>query len=60
MRFGTTPGDIYLQALASPEIRYATLLSLLTCSAAAILSLWVAVPLGYLMARHSFPRQGTD
>ena len=40
-----------LQALESPEIRYAIWLSLLSCCITTILSLWVAVPLGYLMSR---------
>ena len=42
-------------ALAKPEIRYAILLSLISCSLTAILSLWVAVPVGYLLARYRFP-----
>jgi molybdate transport system permease protein len=46
----TTPGHL-LQALNSREIRYAVYLSLISCSITAILSLWVAVPLGYLMSR---------
>ena len=40
--------------LASPEIRYAVGLSLFASSASAALSLIVAVPLGYLLSRHSF------
>jgi molybdate transport system permease protein len=43
-----------LAALASPEIRYAIKLSLISCSITAILSVWVAVPLGYLLARYRF------
>ena len=36
-------------------------LSLLSCSAAAILSVWVAVPLGYLLSRTRFPgREALD
>ena len=42
-------------ALNSPEIRYSIKLSLLSCSLTALLSLWVAVPIGYLMSRHRFP-----
>lgn len=38
-------------ALASPAIRYAALLSLLTCTLAATLALLVAVPAGYLLSR---------
>lgn len=50
----TTPGHV-LRALASPEIRAAVWLTLLSCSAAAVLSVWVGVPLGYLLARTRFP-----
>ena len=39
----------------SPEIVYATLLSLISCCITAILSVWVAVPLGYLLSRFCFP-----
>ena len=42
-------------ALASPPIRAAVWLSLLCCSVTAILSVWVGVPLGYLLARTRFP-----
>lgn len=42
------------QTLSKPEIRYAASLSLLTCTAAAGLSLLLAVPIGYLMARCEF------
>ncbi len=49
----TSPGHL-LAALASPEIRYAVKLSLVSSSITAILSLWVAVPLGYLLSRFSF------
>lgn len=52
--FYTTPGHIW-HAFSSPEIRYAVRLSLLSSSLTAILSLWVAVPLGYLLSRYSFP-----
>jgi molybdate transport system permease protein len=50
----TTPGHL-LAALDSPEIRSAVWLSLLTCSLSAIVSVWVGVPLGYLLARTRFP-----
>jgi molybdate transport system permease protein len=52
--FFTAPGHL-LAALASPEIRYAIVLSLVSSTASAILSVYVAVPLGYLMSRHAFP-----
>ncbi len=42
-------------ALQSREIRYAIRLSLLTCSLTAILSVWVATPIGYLLSRYRFP-----
>lgn len=47
----TSPGHL-LGALASREIRYATWLSLITCSITTILSLWVAVPTGYILSRY--------
>jgi molybdate transport system permease protein len=40
--------------LASEEIRYALKLSLISCTITTILSLWVAVPFGYLMSRYQF------
>ncbi len=49
----TSPGEMWL-ALQSKEIRYATGLSLLTCTVTALLSLILAVPLGYLLARSKF------
>jgi len=50
----TTPQHL-LRALASPEIRYSIKLSLISCTLTTLLSLWIAVPTGYLMSRHSFP-----
>lgn len=50
----TSPGHL-LAALDSPEIRYAIRLSLISCTLTTILSVWVAVPIGYLMSRHQFP-----
>jgi molybdate transport system permease protein len=49
----TSPQNLW-RALASPEIRYAIKLSLITCSLSGILSLWVAVPTGYLLSRQRF------
>jgi len=46
----TTP-DHLLKALDSEDIRYAIRLSLLSCSLTTILSLWVAVPIGYVLSR---------
>jgi molybdate transport system permease protein len=51
--FYTTPGRL-AEALRSPEIRYAIRLSLVSCLTTAILSLWVAVPLAYLLSRTRF------
>lgn len=44
----------FANALSSPEIRYSVRLSLISCSISAILSIWVAVPLGYLLSRTQF------
>jgi len=44
----------FRSALASEEIRYSIRLSLISCTLTTILSLWVAVPIGYLMARYDF------
>ena len=43
----TTPRHL-LTALASPEIRYSIKLSLVSCALTTVLSLWVAVPIGYV------------
>lgn len=48
-----TSSDI-LDILRNPRIRYAIKLSLISCTISAILSVWVAVPLGYLMSRFEF------
>jgi molybdate transport system permease protein len=53
----TTP-DHLLAALGSREIRFAVKLSLVSSSITALLSLWVAVPLGYLLSRFRFPGKG--
>ena len=41
-------------ALADPNIRYSIWLSMTSCTLSAIFSVWVAVPLGYLISRYSF------
>ncbi|MCA9141986.1 MAG: ABC transporter permease [Planctomycetaceae bacterium] len=41
-------------ALQKPEIQYSIRLTLISCTITAILSLWVAIPIGYLMSRHEF------
>lgn len=42
-------------ALSDRKIRYSIWLSLISCSLSAVLSVFVAVPTGYLMSRHRFP-----
>ena len=49
----TNPGEIR-DALNDPHIRFAIRLSLLTSTTTAILAVWVAVPLGYLLSRTEF------
>ncbi len=50
----TSPLEVW-NVLTSREIRYATLLSLATCTITALLSLVIAVPVSYLMSRRRFP-----
>ena len=50
----TTPRNFY-EAIAKPEIRAALRLTILSCTVAAILSVWVGTPLGYLLSRYTFP-----
>ena len=45
---------VLLDALESAEIRYAIKLSLLTCTVATVLAMWVAVPLAYILDRFEF------
>jgi molybdate transport system permease protein len=49
----TSPHHL-LQALRSPEIRFSIRLSLISCTVTTLLSLLVAVPVGYLMSRFQF------
>lgn len=49
----TSPGH-FAAAVAKPEIRYAIRLTLVSCTISAILSVWVATPLGYLLSRFTF------
>ncbi len=49
----TSPEKLW-ESLKSEELRYSLWLSLITCTISAILSVWVAVPIGYLMSRHRF------
>ena len=50
-----TTVDDFRTVLDKPEIRYAVRLTLVSCSISALLSVWVATPLGYLLARFRFP-----
>ncbi|MFN5198860.1 MAG: molybdenum ABC transporter permease, partial [Planctomyces sp.] len=45
----------FAAALQKPEIQAAFRLTMLTCTLAAVLSVWVATPLGYLLSRFRFP-----
>lgn len=51
--FFTSPGHIR-DALTKPEIQAALRLTFLSCTISALLSLWVATPLGYLLSRFRF------
>lgn len=44
----------FADALRKPEIQYAIRLTLVTCTISALLSIWVATPLGYLLSRFAF------
>lgn len=50
-----TSREDFAAAFAKPEIRAAFRLTMLTCTASAVISLWVATPLGYLLSRYEFP-----
>ena len=49
----TTPGHIF-KAIMSKEIQYAIKLSLISCTISMLLSLLVAIPIGYFMAFYEF------
>ena len=49
----TSPAAV-LTALDHSEIRHSIRLSLLTCTVATVLSLWVAIPLAYQLSRFDF------
>lgn len=50
-----TSSAAFAAALRKPEIQAAFRLTMLTCTLAAVLSVWVATPLGYLLSRFRFP-----
>jgi len=43
------------RVLGSDNVQFSIVLSLVSCTAAALLSIVVAIPVGYLLSRHSFP-----
>ncbi len=49
-----TSVDDFRKALAKPEIQYAIKFTLISCTISALLSVWVATPLGYLLSRFHF------
>ena len=49
----TSPAH-FSAALAKPEIQSAVRLTLISCTISALLSVWVATPLGYLLSRFQF------
>ena len=49
----TSPAHL-IEALKSEEIRYAAKLSLTTSTITALLSVWFAIPIGYLLSRTNF------
>jgi len=49
----TSPAYLW-RALSSPEIQYAFRLSLISCTLSTLLSLWIAVPAGYVLSRFRF------
>ncbi len=49
---------VMTEVLGTPEIRDSVVLSLITCTVAAVLSVLVGVPLGYLLAREKWRGRG--
>ncbi|GAB5402369.1 MAG: sulfate/thiosulfate ABC transporter permease CysT [Aureliella sp.] len=45
----------FWDAICKPEIQAAIRLTIASCSAAALLSVWIATPLAYLLSRYRFP-----
>jgi len=46
--------DAVYSTMHSPEIQYSALISLISCTVSALLSLWIAIPAGYLLSRFEF------
>jgi molybdate transport system permease protein len=53
--YASAHADTVWKTLLTDEIQYAVWLSLVSCCISAILSLWVAIPIGYLLSRVDFP-----
>ena len=49
----TKPNPL-VQALRSRDIQFSIVLSLISCTITTLLSIWVAVPIGYIMSRFEF------
>lgn len=49
------PEETFLSILNDKNIRFSIRLSLISCTLSMIFSLWVAIPLGYVMSRYRFP-----
>ena len=49
----TSPAHLW-EAMKSPEILYSIQLTIVSCTLATVMSLFVAIPLGYLMSRYEF------
>ena len=45
----------FLTAMGSANIRYAAILSVLTCTVSALLALLISLPVGYVLSRSHFP-----
>lgn len=50
----TEVSNPFTQALSNPDIRYSIRLTLVSCTITAVLSIIVAVPIGYLLSRFQF------
>ncbi|HET6883760.1 MAG TPA: ABC transporter permease, partial [Pirellulales bacterium] len=49
-----TRNNCFVAALSKPEIQFAVRLTLISCTISALLSIWVATPLAYLLSRFQF------
>ena len=50
----TSPNE-FVKALQKPEIQRATIFTFVSCTVAAVMSVWIATPLGYVLSRYKFP-----